>query len=49
LEALLLYTSKKINKGFEVNKRLVYGMRLIGQGRASAKTFLWDNEYAFST
>jgi hypothetical protein len=33
------YTTKKIKKGFEVNKRLVYGMRLIGQGRASAKRF----------
>ncbi len=33
------YTSKKVNKGFEVNKRLVYGMRLIGQGRTSAKRF----------
>ena len=33
------YSSKNINKGFEVNKRLVYCMRLIGQGRASAKRF----------
>ncbi len=38
MEALLLYF-KEINKGFEVNKRLVYGMRLIGQGRTSAKRF----------
>ena len=33
------YTSKKIKKGFEVNKRLIYGMRLIRQGRTSAKRF----------
>ena len=33
------YTSKKTKKGFEVNKRLVYGMRLIGQGRTSAQRF----------
>ena len=37
------YTSKKIKKGFEVNKRFVYGMRLIGQGRTSAKRFCGMN------
>lgn len=33
------YTSKKIKKHFEVNRRLVYGMRSIGQGASSAKRF----------
>ena len=33
------YTSKKVNKYFEVNRRLVYGMRTIGQGASSAKRF----------
>lgn len=33
------YTSKKISKYYEVNRRLVYGMRTIGQGEASARRF----------
>ena len=33
------YTSKKLKKHFEVNRRLVYGMRSIGQGASSAKRF----------
>jgi len=33
------YTSKKVNKYFEVNRRIVYGMRTIGQGSTSAKRF----------
>ena len=33
------YTSKKVKKHFEVNRRLVYGMRSIGQGASSAKRF----------
>ena len=31
------YTSKKIQKYFEVNRRLVYGLRTVGQGASSAK------------
>lgn len=30
-------TSKKVKKYFEVNRRLVYGMRTVGQGASSAK------------
>jgi RNase P subunit RPR2 len=30
------YTSKKVNKYFEVNRRLVYGMRTIGEGASKA-------------
>ena len=33
------YTSQKISRFFEVNRRLVYGMRTIEQGEASAKRF----------
>lgn len=33
------YTSKKISRYYEVNRRLVYGMRTIGQGEASARRF----------
>ena len=33
------YTSKKIQHGFDVNRRLVYAMRSIGQGHASIKRF----------
>ena len=33
------YSSKKISRFYEVNRRLVYGMRTIGQGEASAKRF----------
>ena len=33
------YSSKKINKSFEVNKRFVYAMRSIGKGHASMKRF----------
>ena len=33
------HSSKKVNKSFDVNKRLVYAMRSIGQGHASMKRF----------
>ena len=33
------YSSKKVNKSFDMNKRLVYAMRSIGQGHASMKRF----------
>lgn len=33
------YTSKKVQHGFDVNKRFVYAMRSIGQGHASIKRF----------
>ena len=33
------YTSKKVKKHFEVNRRLVYGMRSTGQGASSPKRF----------
>ena len=33
------YTSKQIHNGFDVNRRLVYAMRSIGQGHASIKRF----------
>ena len=35
----MFYTSKKISKFYEVNRRLVYGMRTNGQDEASAKRF----------
>ena len=33
------YTSKRIHHGFDVNRRLVYAMRSIGQGHASIERF----------
>ena len=33
------YTSKKVQRSFDVNKRLVYAMRSMGQGHASMKRF----------
>jgi len=33
------YTSKKKKKFFDVNRRLVYGMRVIGRGASAAKRF----------
>ena len=33
------YSSKKVKQSFDVNKRLVYAMRSIGQGHASMKRF----------
>ena len=33
------YTSKKVSRYYEVNRRLVYGMRTMGQGQASARRF----------
>ena len=33
------YSSKKVKKSFDVNKRLVYAMRSIGKGHASMKRF----------
>eukprot|EP00795_Rhopilema_esculentum_P001535 gene1535-15984_t len=35
----IFFTSKQINGAFEVNKRLVYGMRSIGIGYSGAKKF----------
>jgi hypothetical protein len=35
----LFWTSKRTEKSFEVNKRLVYGMRRIGKGHAGASKF----------
>ena len=34
-----LYTSKKVQHSFDVNKRFVYAMRSMGQGHASMKRF----------
>ena len=33
------YTSKKVNQFFDINRRLVYAMRAIGQGQSSARRF----------
>ena len=35
----LFYTSKNVNKTFEVNKRMVYSMRSCGQGYAGLEKF----------
>jgi hypothetical protein len=35
----LFWTSKRAEKSFEVNKRLIYGMRRIGKGHAGASKF----------
>ena len=39
IECGWVYTSKQIHNGFDVNRRLVYAMRSIGQGHASIKRF----------
>ena len=39
-------TSRKQGKSYEVNRRLVYGMRTIGKGYAGARKFCAINEHA---
>jgi hypothetical protein len=37
----LFWTSKRTEKSFEVNKRLVYGMRRIGKGHAGLEVLFY--------